>query len=175
MNWLPIVLPDGSLLWSQFFCLGLSAAPPFLNERLRQAASFLKPSWSVWRAAVGHVWSSNGWRWCGLVRLTGSCVSVDRFRSDTSSISVPEGAVASGFNERCVVCIFVCVVVMRGWHLYPRALRMIRGSGGLGNKTMHSDYLQVGCGWIWYIINDANLNCIFKICYINRIKCKFIY
>ncbi len=34
------------------------------------------------------------------------------------------------------------------WQLYPRALRMIRGSGGSGNTKMHSDYLQVGRGWI---------------------------
>uniref|UniRef100_A0A672S065 SCAN box domain-containing protein n=1 Tax=Sinocyclocheilus grahami TaxID=75366 RepID=A0A672S065_SINGR len=27
-----------------------------------------------------------------------------------------------------------CTVVMRGWRLYPRALRIIRGSGGSGNK-----------------------------------------
>ncbi len=39
-------------------------------------------------------------------------------------------------------------LVMRGWRLYPRALRMIRGSGGLGNKKVHSDYLRVGRGWI---------------------------
>ncbi len=49
----------------------------------------------------------------------------------------------------------ICPVVMRGWQLYPRALRMIRGSG---NKIVHSDYLQVGRGWIRKIINDANIN-----------------
>ncbi len=41
-----------------------------------------------------------------------------------------------------------CPVVMRGWRLYPRALRMIHGSGELGNKKVFSDYLQVGRGWI---------------------------
>ncbi len=40
------------------------------------------------------------------------------------------------------------VLVMRGWRLYPRALRMILGSGGSGNKKIHSDYLWVGHGWI---------------------------
>ncbi len=32
-------------------------------------------------------------------------------------------------------------LVMRGWRLYPRALRMIHGSG---NKKVHSHYLRVG-------------------------------
>ncbi len=31
-------------------------------------------------------------------------------------------------------------LVMRGWRVYPRALRMIHGSG---NKKLHSDYLRV--------------------------------
>uniref|UniRef100_A0A673L485 Ig-like domain-containing protein n=1 Tax=Sinocyclocheilus rhinocerous TaxID=307959 RepID=A0A673L485_9TELE len=31
---------------------------------------------------------------------------------------------------------YECTVVMRGWRLYPRALRIIRGSGGSGNKKI---------------------------------------
>ncbi len=42
------------------------------------------------------------------------------------------------------VCVHsVCVLGMRGWRLYPRALHMIRGLGGSGNKKMHSDYVRV--------------------------------
>ncbi len=40
-----------------------------------------------------------------------------------------------------------CALVMRGWRLYPRVLRMIRGSGGSGYKKIHYDYLRVGRGW----------------------------
>ncbi len=40
----------------------------------------------------------------------------------------------------CIVCVCVCVYILRGWRLYPRALQMIRGSG---NKKVHSDYLRV--------------------------------
>ncbi len=41
-----------------------------------------------------------------------------------------------------------CALVMRGWRLYSRALRMIQGSGGSDNKKLHSDYLRMGRGWI---------------------------
>ncbi len=34
-------------------------------------------------------------------------------------------------------------LVMRGWRLYPRVLRMIREWGGSGKKKVHSDYLRV--------------------------------
>ncbi len=39
-----------------------------------------------------------------------------------------------------------CQIVMRGWRLCPRALRMICGLGGLSNKKIYSDYLQVSRG-----------------------------
>ncbi len=57
------------------------------------------------------------------------------------------------FELKCVSA--VCVLVMCGWRFYLWALRMIRGSGGSGNKKIHSDYLRVE------IINDANINYIF--------------
>ncbi len=44
--------------------------------------------------------------------------------------------------------IYVCVLVMRRWRFYPWTLRMIHGSGGSGNKKMHSEYLRLGRGWI---------------------------
>ncbi len=36
------------------------------------------------------------------------------------------------------------ILVMRGWRLYPRVLRMIRGAGGSGNKKVHSDSFAGG-------------------------------
>lgn len=47
--------------------------------------------------------------WSGLVGLTGPGVSVDGFRTDTSSISVPEGTLAPHFNDRRAVYIFASV------------------------------------------------------------------
>lgn len=45
MNWLPIVLPDGSLLWSQFFCLDLSAALPEWEAPASCELSEAQPEW----------------------------------------------------------------------------------------------------------------------------------
>ncbi len=65
----------------------------------------------------------------------------------TSLCTRTRGTAYSAHDANFVIRI-VRALVMRGWRLYPRALGMICGSVGSGNKKMHSDYVRVGRRWI---------------------------
>ncbi len=72
--------------------------------------------------------------------VSGALLCVQRYRG---YLSLYHSNSASCWQR---IYLHICGLVMRGWRLYARPLRMIRRSVGRLIKKMHSDYLRVGHG-----------------------------